>query len=270
MTSPALEEIIAVLGAPAAGNPSQYLFERAIQAAGIDWQIITCDVAPERIAEAVAGAAAMGFRGCLLSGPLRQAALPLTASASPTAVFAGGAGLLERSPDGGFAGHMTSGRGVVEALRTHIDPAGRDVLVLGADLTARATALELALAGVGRILIAAPEADEAARLVTDLGGVHGQPVELLAWADRLMVPAGVGLMVQATAARLPLDELRSEIVFADIAPEVPPHPDAVAAGCCLVDGLEIRATHAAIDFQSLTGLATDPDMLREALDEFLS
>jgi shikimate dehydrogenase len=270
MNCPALEEIIAVLGAPAAGNPSQYLFERAIQAIGLDWQVITCDVAPEQIAEAVTGAAAMGFRGCLLAGPLRQAALPLAASASPTAVFAGGVGLLERTTEGGFAGHMTSGRGVVEALRAHVDPAGRDVLVLGAELTARATALELALAGAGRILIASPEGSEAARLVADLGTVHGQPVEQLPWGERLEVPAGVGIVVRATQARLLLDSLRGEIVCADIAPEAAPDAAAVAAGCCLVDGLEIRATHAAIDFQSLTGLAADPDMLREALDEFLS
>jgi len=39
MTSPALQEIIAVLAAPAAGNPSQYLFERALEGTGLDWRI---------------------------------------------------------------------------------------------------------------------------------------------------------------------------------------------------------------------------------------
>ena len=36
MTSPALQEVVAVLASPAAGNPSQYLFERAIERAGLD------------------------------------------------------------------------------------------------------------------------------------------------------------------------------------------------------------------------------------------
>lgn len=269
MTSSALEEIIAVLGAPAAGNPTQYLFERAFRAAGLDWQIITCDVAPERLAEAVAGAAAMGFRGCILSGPLRRLALPLAASASPTATFAGGAGLFERS-ESGFVGHMTDGRGVVEALRSHIDPAGRGVLVLGAGATARAAALELALAGAGPIAVAGPQADRAAQLVTDLAAVHAHPVERLAWDERLAVPADAGIVVRGTDATLPLDGLRAEIVMADLDPEAVPPPEAVAAGCCFVDGLEIRSVQAAIDFQSLTGHAADPDMLREALDEFLS
>jgi shikimate dehydrogenase len=269
MTSSALEEIIAVLGAPAAGNPSQYLFERAFAAAGLEWQIITCDVEPGQIAEAAAGAAAMGFRGCLLAGPLRQAVLPLVASASPTARFAGGAGLLERV-EGGFAGHMTDGRGVIEALRAHVDPAGRNLLVLGAGLSARAAALELALAGAQRIGIADPQAELATTLVTDLAGIHAQPVELVPWGERLAIPADVGIVVRATDASLPLEGLRGEIVFAELDPEATAPAEVTAAGCCVVDGLEIRAVQAAIDFQSLTGLTTDPDRLREALDEFLS
>ncbi|MFN7814397.1 MAG: shikimate dehydrogenase, partial [Planctomycetia bacterium] len=74
MTSPALQEVIALLGAPAAGNPAQYLFERAIAAAGLDWQFVTCDVAPDRLADALAGIGALGLRGCLLAGPLCVAA----------------------------------------------------------------------------------------------------------------------------------------------------------------------------------------------------
>ena len=38
----------------------------------------------------------------------------------------------------------------------------------------------------------------------------------------------------------------------------------------LVDGLEIHVEKTAIDFQTLTGIETDPDMLREALEEYLS
>ena len=100
MTSPALQEIIALLGCPAAGNPAQYLFERAIEAAELDWRFITFDVAAEDVAAAVAGAAALGLRGCLVSGPLREACLRLVATASPSAEFAGSVSLLERRADG--------------------------------------------------------------------------------------------------------------------------------------------------------------------------
>ena len=42
------------------------------------------------------------------------------------------------------------------------------------------------------------------------------------------------------------------------------------AGACVIDGLEIHCERTAIDFQTLTGLETDTEMLRDALDEFFS
>jgi shikimate dehydrogenase len=269
MTSPALQEIIVVLAAPAAGNPTQYLLERALAAAGLDWQVVTCDVAPERVAEAVAGAGAMGFRGCLLSGPLRACGLPLAQPASPAATFAGGVDLLAETADG-YAGHLTEGRGVIEALRLHADPAARDVLVLGADLAGRGVALELALAGVASVAVADPDAERAEALVRDLAGVNAAPVTTIAWAPTLVVPESIGIVVRTIREPIVLAGLRSDMLLAEIATDISPPAEAVAAGCCLVDALEIRAVQAAIDFQTLTGLAADVEMLREALDEYLS
>jgi shikimate dehydrogenase len=268
-TSEALQEIIAILASPAAGNPAEYLFERCLRGAGVDWQLFTCDVAPERIAAAIAGAAAMGFRGCLLSGPLREPALAMVATASPAATFARGVSLLERTADG-FAGHMTEGRGTIEAVRAHCDPAGREVLVLGAGVTARGVALEMALAGSKRLLVAAPETARPEALVDDLALINAAPAEVIAWTNHLTVPEGIGIVVRATAEEVTLVGLRSETVVAEVAAEREPSPEAVAAGCCLVTGLEIRAAQAAIDFQSLTGIEPDVEMLREALDEYLS
>lgn len=268
MASPALQEIVAVLAAPAAGNPAQYLFERALADAGLDWQVVTCDVSPERIAEAVAGAAAMGFRGCLLAGPLRERALPLVATASPAATFAGGVGLLAESADG-FAGHMTEGRGVIEAVRLHAEPAARDVLVLGAGLAGRAVALELALAGAASIAVADPDAERAATLVRDLGSVAAAAATI-EWDAAIAVPESTAIVVLTIREPLALHGLRGDMLLAQIAADADPPPEAVAAGCCLVEGLEIRAVQAAIDFQTLTGLEADVEMLREALDEYLS
>jgi shikimate dehydrogenase len=269
MTSPALQEVVAVLASPAAGNPSQYLFERAFAAAGLDWRMITCDVAPGRLTEAIGGAAALGFRGCLVSGPLRELALGLVATASPAATFARGVSLLERSAEG-FSGHMTAGRGLIEAVRAHADPAGLTVLVLGAGPTGRAVALEMALAGAAGVLVAADDAEQAAALAEDLAAMNTAPTEVLPWAATIEVPERVGIVVRATAAPAVLAGLRAEVVHADVAAEADPPPEAVAAGCCLVTGLEVRAVQAAIEFQALTGIEADVEMLREALDEYLS
>jgi shikimate dehydrogenase len=276
MTSPALQEIVALLGCPAAGNPAQYLFERAIEAAGIDWRFVTFDVEPERIAEAIAGVAALGFRGCLLAGPLQAAAAALVATTTPAATFSGGVSLIDRQPEG-LVGHMTEGRGVIEALRSHVDPAAAPVLILGGGPAARATALELALARCPEILICDPLAERAEAAVAALNALDGAAAIVLPWEATIEIPAAVGVVVSTLppegADPLPeLIGLRGDMVVADL-PLVPqPSPLialAAAAGACPIDGLEIYAEKMAIDFQTWTGSTPDTDMLREALDEFL-
>lgn len=279
MTSAALQDIVALLGCPAAGNPAQYLFERAIEAVGLDARFLTVEVAPERLADALAGVAAMGFKGCLLAGPLREAAVPLIASTSPAAAFAGAVTLVERQA-GPLTGHMTDGRGVVEALRGHVDPVGSRVLLLGAGSRGRATALELALAGVAGIVVADPDASQANALAEALVGLSTAPATALAWADTLEVQADIDIVVATDEEQgglapaigcLTLTGLRPDLVSADLAfaPSSVAR-QAAAAGACVVDGLEIHAARTAIDIHALLGVDADPDMLRDALDEFLS
>jgi shikimate dehydrogenase len=277
MTSPALQEVVALLGCPAAGNPAQYLFERMIAAAGLDWQFVTLDVQPERLIEAIAGVSAMGFRGCLLAGPLRAAALSAVASASPAATFSGAVGLIDRQPTGP-AGHMTDGRGVLESLRSHIDPTGKQVLIFGAGAAARATALELSLAGVAEILVCDRTPERAASLVEALTGLAAAPASALPWEEAIAIPERVGIVVTAVPTDgqkpvVPFTGLRPDLVVADLALVSQPAPVVTAArsaGACVIDGLEIHCERTAIDFQSLTGLVADTEMLRDALDEFFS
>jgi shikimate 5-dehydrogenase len=277
MSSPALQDILALLGCPAAGNPAQYLFERAIEAADLDCRFVTCEVGPEDLASALAGVSVLGFRGCLLSGPLRWAVMPLVDSASPTALFAGGATLIERGPTGLLA-HMTDGRGTLEAVRAHVDPAERRALVVGAGTTGRAVALELALAGIGGLVVADPRPARAHELVAALNDLT--PAVQAATLDPqplLVVPDDVQIVVLAptddTDALGEIADLRPDLVVADL--NLTAHPSPIAqraahAGCCMIDGLEIHAARTAIDFRQLTGAEADPDVLREALDEFLA
>ncbi|MFM8804590.1 MAG: shikimate dehydrogenase family protein [Planctomycetia bacterium] len=277
MTSPALQEVVALLGCPAAGNPAQYLFERMIAAAGLDWRFVTLDVHPDRIAEAIHGAAAMGFRGCLLSGPLRAAALSAVPSASPAATFAGAVSLIERQPTG-LAGHMTDGRGTLEALRAHVDPTGESVLIIGAGAAARATAVELSLSGVGEIVVCDRTTERVAALVEALNGMAAAPASAIPWEEAVAIPERVGIVVAAVPADGPkpvlsLSGLRPDLVVADLAMVSQPAPvvtAARAAGACAVDGLEIHCERTAIDFHTLTGVEPDTEMLRDALDEFFS
>jgi len=274
MTSSALQDVIALLGRPAAGNPAQYLFERALERAGLDARFISADVPPERLADALAGAAALAFRGCLLAGTLREAALPLVAAATPAAAFAGAASLLEATP-AGFTAHMTDGRGIVEALRAHRDPIGVRALVVGAGATGRAAALELSLAGSSGLAVCDRDAPRAAALADAIRGLDAAPVTLVDAVPAVAVPADVGVVIVAVP---PLETptftgLRADLVVVECGLAVQPSAlgtVVAASGACFVDGLEVHAARTAIDFLALTGAEADADLVRDALDEFLS
>jgi len=296
---PALQEIIAVLGCPAAGIPTQYVFERAMAAAGLDWRFVTFDVPLERAEDAIRGVRALGFRGAVLTGPLRQSGLPLVDSASPTAAFAGVVSMIDRQPEG-LVGHMTDGRAAVEAIRGHFDPVGAAVLLIGSGPAAAATALELSLAGVGRLLLANRSTDRSTTLAERLRGIGGDrtpdatsapdappapdaaPAAVMAVeaipcerGKPLAIPEEVGLVVSAIPAAdktvIELDAVRPDLVMADIV--LGGEPSALGAqgvrhGACTVDVIEIRCARTAIEFVQWTGLEPNADLLREALEEF--
>lgn len=60
------EPVVLVLGHPIAGNPAQFALERAFESLDLQWRVLSCDVPPARLDEAIAGASILGFRGLLL------------------------------------------------------------------------------------------------------------------------------------------------------------------------------------------------------------
>jgi shikimate 5-dehydrogenase len=93
----------------------------------------------------------------------------------------------------------------------------------------------------------------------------------------LAIPEEVGLVVSAIPAAdktvIELDAVRPDLVMADLA--LGGEPSALVAqgarhGACTIDGIEIRCARTAIEFVQWTGLEPNADLLREALEEFLS
>ena len=276
MINPALQEVIAVLGHPAAGNPAQFLFERVVVHDSLDWRFLTLEVAPNRLAEALAGVSALGFAGCMLAGPLTEPAVGLTTSVSPAAQFAGGCNLLERSKDGQLVGHLTLGRGALDSICLHADPLKTHSLILGTNLLARSLALELTLAGAPGITIVDPWDHQASVLAEAINAVEGGNAS--AAEDELgSMDENVGIVIATEDNRpIPADfqlpELREDLVVVDTS--LDPKASATLkaatnANSCKIDGLEVTACIMALNFRNLTGIETDTGSLREALDEFL-
>src|SRR5262249_8889081 len=140
-------------------------------------------VKPERLPEAIRGLAALGFAGCNVTIPHKEAVLPLLDRVDPVARRIGAVNTIVVGADGSLSGSNTDAFGYVESLR-EAQPgwqakAGPAVL-LGAGGAARAVIAGLAEAGAPEIRLLNRTRARAEALARH----YGAPVTTLAWEER--------------------------------------------------------------------------------------
>jgi shikimate dehydrogenase len=277
----AIEQIVSCMGQPVAGNPTQYMMEKALADAGLDWRYLTLEVAPADLGDAVRGMKAMGFCGGNFTIPHKIAVLDYLDGLSEAAELIGAVNCVYRNAEGGFIGENTDGKGFVQSLSGVIEPKGKQVVVLGAGGAARAIAVELALAGAARVDIVNRSAERGAALVELLSQRVKVASELTEWQGNYSVPEGCDLLVNATSIGLndpdglvPIAEraLEGKLVVADVVFNPADTLFLQAArirGCTTIDGLGMLVNQAVIGFQIWTGRKPNAAIMREALEEFL-
>jgi shikimate dehydrogenase len=268
------------MGQPVAGNPTQFMIERAFAAAGLDWRYLTLEVPPEKLADAVKGLRAMGFRGGNFTIPHKVAVIPYLDELSEAAAMMGAVNCVNRVGEK-LVGDDTDGKGFVQSLRQVTDPAGKRVVILGAGGAARAIAVELGLSGVAEIVVVNRTAERGQTLVDLLNARGKVPARLVHLSGDYAVEDGFEIVINATSiglgdgdARVPLllDSLRPGMVVADVIfnpPQTRLIRDAAARGCTTLDGLGMLVNQGVIGFKIWTGVDPDPGVMREALEEFL-
>ena len=105
------------MGQPVAGNPTQYMMEKAFAAAGLDWRYLTFEVPPERLADAMIGFRALGFRGGNFTIPHKVAVIPLLDELSPAADAMQAVNCVKRETQR-LIGENTDGKGFVQLHRS--------------------------------------------------------------------------------------------------------------------------------------------------------
>jgi len=276
----AIQEIVAVFGQPVAGNPTQYMMEKAFAQVGLDWRYLTLEVAPQALGDAIAGMRAMGFRGCNLTIPHKVEVIKFLDRTSEAATLMGAVNCVNRVGNE-LLGDNTDGKGFVQSLRTLTDPAGRNVVILGAGGAARAIAVELGLAGAAQITIVNRAVERGQELVNLLNDKVHVASRYVKWEGPFEVPPESEVVINATSiglgdadARVPLalTTLEPDMVVADVIfnpPETRLIRDARQRGCQTLDGLGMLVNQAVIGFKIWTGQDADPGLMRDALEEFL-
>jgi shikimate dehydrogenase len=275
-----LQPICALFGQPVAGNPTQYMIEKAFSHHGLDWRYLTLEVAPQDLGDAIRGMRAMGFRGGNVTKPHKVAVVEFLDDLSPPAALMGAVNCIVRD-DRRLLGENTDGKGFMQSLRSLIDPAGKRVVLLGAGGAARAIAVELALAGAAELTIVNRTPQRGAALAELLGQKTPLQARHVTWEDEYAVPAEAQILINATsigfengAERVPVrfDEVAADLIVADVI-ATPPNTaflaEAVARGLRTLDGLGMIVNQGAIAFELWTGIRPDVAVMREAVEEYL-
>ncbi|MFV1966609.1 MAG: shikimate dehydrogenase [Pirellulaceae bacterium] len=275
-----LQDIVCCVGQPIAGNPTQFMMERAFAAADLDWRYLTLEVSPDGLGDAVRGMRAMGFRGGNFTLPHKIAVLEHLDDLTETAELVGAVNCVYRKGDR-LIGDNTDGKSFVESLKTLSNPKDKKVVILGAGGAARAIAVEVGLAGAAGIAVVNRTPERGQNLVELLNNRVKTPSIFCPWEDDFELDEDTDIVINATSigvgdaeARVPLDFtfLQPHMVVADVIvnpPETRLLRDAAENGCRTLDSLGMLVNQGVTGFKIWTGIEPDADVIREALEEFL-
>jgi shikimate dehydrogenase len=273
-------ELVGVFGTPVSENPTGVMQEAAFAATGLNWRYLTIEVQPENLADAVAGARAMGFQGFNLTIPHKVAVIPLLDGLSREAELIGAVNTVRREGKR-LIGENTDGRGFLRSLREDagVDPRGKTAVILGAGGAARAIGTELVLAGLSRLTIVNRSQQRGANLARELAAKTGADVVYCPWPEAgLEIADGTDVLIQATSLglypnvdlmpavrleRSPRELVVCDAVFNPAETKLLAH--ARACGLRTLDGLSMLVNQGIIGFEIWTGRKAPEKAMKEAL-----
>src|SRR5215472_6418921 len=217
-----------IMGWPIAHSRSPALHGFWLNENRIDGAYVPLAVHPDRLEQALRALPALGFRGCNITIPHKQAALKIMDRVDPFAQRIGAMNTVIVADDGTLEGSNTDVFGFRENLREQAPDwraAAGPAVVLGAGGSARAVIAALSAAGVEQIRLVNRTLDRAQTLAHQLA-VPETRVTVHPWESRAEVLDGAGILVNTTSlgmeneppldidlAMLPLEAVVADIVY---------------------------------------------------------
>jgi shikimate dehydrogenase len=233
-----------VMGFPISHSRSPALHGWWLEHYRIDGVYLPMAVRPEHLGQALRALPVLGFAGCNLTIPHKEAALALVDLLDPLARRIGAVNTIIVGADGSLEGRNTDAFGFIENLRAAggWSAQGRICTVIGAGGAARAIIAALADEGASEIRLVNRTAARAERLAAEFG------IRAVSWDEREAALEGAALLVNTTnqgmhgeppldlsLVRLPREALVNDIVYVPL--ETPLLATARARGNRIVDGL---------------------------------
>ena len=244
-------------------------------ALGLNWCYVACEVQPENLRAAIAGAQAMGFAGLNLTVPHKLLALDMVGQLDDSAKRWGAVNTIVFGPDGA-TGFNTDADAIVASLREDlgITVSGAKILLLGAGGAGRTAALKLASENAELFLV----------------NRTSSKAEAIATEIRQQVPSarvqvgypacGIDLLLNATSLGLraddasPLDERQFSFKQTRAVYDMIYRPAetkllaaAKVAGCRTANGLGMLVHQGAKAFEIWTGKPAPMAVMRRAVEQ---
>ena len=261
--------LAAVLGHPIAHSRSPALHGYWLQRYGIKGHYIPIDIAPVDLPELIRTLPRLGFVGCNVTIPHKEAILHIADIVTDRAALIGAANTLIFRKDGKIHADNTDGSGFIANLRQNAPnwaPAAGPAVVLGAGGGARAVVAALIEVGVPEIRICNRTRPRADALRSDFGAkvhVHEwvQAGNLLSDAATVVNTTSLG-MTGKPDLRISLDGLNPKALVTDLV-YTPLQTqlliEAEARGCQTVDGLGMLLHQAVPAFERWFGVRPEVD-----------
>ena len=261
MTLSGKARLAGLMGWPVSHSRSPRLHNWWIERYGVDGVYVPLAVRPEHLAEALRALPKLGFAGCNLTIPHKEAAVAAMDEVDRQALRIGAVNTIVVRSDGGLWGGNSDAFGFAESLRTDA-PGWRadqgEAVVLGAGGAARAVVVALQDLGA-RVVVLNRTRGRADALAAEFG------CDAADWDDRANALADAGLVVNTTSQGmvgeppldLPLDRLPQRAVVCDVvyAPlRTPLLEQAAARGNATVDGLNMLLHQARPGFERWFGV----------------
>jgi len=277
-------QIYGLLGDPVSHSFSPLMHNHAFAQYDIDAVYVPFHVSPSKLSEAAAGLRALQISGVNVTIPHKEAILPFLDEINPSAQLIGAVNTIV-NVDGNLVGYNTDSSGFLRSIYQELafQPAGHDVVLLGAGGACRAAVVALASAGVHSISIANRSLSRAENIVFELSTSFKNVVfKALEYSENRYATAisTASLIVNTTSVGLqgeelnflPLEDIKCSALIYDMiysATGTPFLKRAQAAGLVCTDGLGMLAAQGEDAFSLWTGIKLPTGYMKKILVQLL-
>jgi len=223
MSHPERFHLAGLMGWPVMHSRSPILHNYWLAKYGLAGSYLPLAIETNGLAVALRALPALGFAGCNLTIPHKEAALPLVDHVEDLAKTIGAINCVVVRADGSLEGRNTDGWGYIESIRETIPDWRADqgpIVIIGAGGAARAILATLIYNGAKQIRSINRSKDRALALAAEFG----PSITVVDWPMRQEALAGAALLINTTsqgmkgqtALDLALDHLPADALVSDI------------------------------------------------------